>query len=138
MSSHTEALSPRARHVRRAIRRHGLSRLLAIVAAGAGAGLFLFYLIELGAFNQSAPATGVDAASVKNPDLVSGTNATIAGTDTANQPFEVTAATGLQDPDEETLVNLKTVSGMFQRPDGNPLTVTSAKARYNTENKILE
>ena len=124
--------------MRRAQRRHGLSRWLAIAAAGAGAGLFIFYLAVLGAFDRPPPATGVDAASVKNPDLVSGTNATIAGTDAGNQPFEVTAASGLQDRDEETLVHLKTVSGMFQRPGGNPLTVTSAKARYNTESKLLE
>ncbi len=138
MSSRTEALSPRARNVRRAIRRHGLSRGLAYAAALAGCALFLFYLAELGAFDRAAPAPGINAGSVKNPDLVRGTNATISGTDAGNQPFEVTAAVGLQDRDEETLVHLKTVNGMFQRPDGNPLTVTSAKARYDTDSKLLE
>jgi lipopolysaccharide export system protein LptC len=106
-------------------------------AFAAGAALVIFYAAELGLFERRQQAAPAAPGEVAYPNQISGSNATIAGTGKDNQPFEVTAKSGVQDLDQETLVHLQTVNGLFQRPTGNKLNVTAARATYDTQTKQM-
>ncbi|MCA0433849.1 MAG: LPS export ABC transporter periplasmic protein LptC [Proteobacteria bacterium] len=144
MSSRTEGVAAPQRgfdpeRVRRAQRRSGVSKLLAYGAAAGAVALAGVYAIQLGLFDGvTGPADTAPPVPVTSPDLMTGKNATIAGTGKNNQPFEVQAKSGIQDRDQETLVHLQAVDGMFQRPNGEPLKVDAARARYDTVSKMLQ
>ncbi len=123
--------------VRRAQRRHTLSKPLSYGAGVLALGLVLVYASQLGLFDGVVGGPPPVPAPVTSPDLMTGKNATISGIGKNNEPFTVNAKSGIQDRDKETLVHLQTVNGMFQRPGGEQLLVDAARARYETNTKLL-
>jgi lipopolysaccharide export system protein LptC len=134
MSSPTE-LSLRAQ---RAQRRSGQSTLLggaAILVALALLGVFVW---QAGVLAPPRPQDIKTDDVVEKPEQITSENASIAGTDRNNLPFEIHARSGEQDKTLEHIVHMQTVTSVFQRPTGSKLDVSSDTGRFDRKTKGLE
>ena len=109
----------------------GFAALLAIALSG-------LFIIQAGVFSPPAPKDVKPAATVANPEQITGQNSRITGLDKNQRPYEIRAKSGQQDKIIETLVHLQSVEGAFERPSGARLDVTASTARYDTKSRDLE
>jgi LPS export ABC transporter protein LptC len=117
--------------------RRKLPLAYALVVVG-GLGLAGLYGWTLLGTDRVAGKADAPQKPVLNPTEASGEKARILGVDQNQQPYELTAAKGVQDAKQETLVHLETVAGIFQRPSGSKLNVTSKGAQYDTKSRALD
>ena len=75
---------------------------------------------------------------VAKPEQITSQNASIAGTDKNNLPFEIHAKSGEQDKLLEHVVHMQAVTSVFERPSGSKLDVSSDTGRYDRKTKGLE
>jgi lipopolysaccharide export system protein LptC len=134
MSSPTE-LSVTAR---RAQSRSSLSKLLGGGAAMGALGLMGLFIWQAGVLAPPAPQDIKNDDTVEKPEQITSQNASIAGTDKNNLPFEIHAKSGEQDKALENIVHMQTVTSVFKRPSGSKLDVSSDTGRYDRKTKGLE
>ena len=134
MSSPTE-LSVTAR---RAQSRSGLSGLLGGIAASGALGLMALFIWQAGVLAPPSPQDVKTADKVAKPEQITSQNASIAGTDKNNLPFEIRAKSGEQDKLLEHVVHMQAVTSVFERPSGSKLDVSSDTGRYDRKTKALE
>jgi lipopolysaccharide export system protein LptC len=139
MSSPTETtLGIHQPKLRRAQRRANLSGLIGGLAIVLALGLLSVFVWQAGVLAPTTPkeATAIDV--VAQPEQITSENASIAGRDKNNLPFEIRAASGQQDKTIDSLVLMQKVISVFERPSGSKLDVTSDNGRYDRKTKALE
>jgi lipopolysaccharide export system protein LptC len=112
------------------------SRLLMRVAMVAGAAVIIGFVSQSVFFNpglEKPPEPALEPAP-----LVSGGLSSFSGIDQNDKAFSVKAMNGVQDPQVETLMHLKTVTGSFIRKLGGEVVVTADTADYEIKNKDLK
>jgi lipopolysaccharide export system protein LptC len=134
MSSPTELSGP----ARRAYTRQGLSRNLGWVALLGAVGLMGLFIWQAGVLAPPAPQDIKAEETVEKPEQITSQNASIAGTDKNNLPFEIHAKSGEQDKALENIVHMQSVTSVFERPSGAKLDVSSDTGRYDRKTKGLE
>jgi lipopolysaccharide export system protein LptC len=139
MSSPTDATpQSAARRVVSAQRRLSLASTLGAAAGLGGLGILGLFIWQSSQLRPAAPTDVQTAATVQNPEQISSENASIAGRDANNRPYEIHAATGQQDKLVDTLIHMQTVTGVFERPSGAKLDLQSKEGAYNSKTKALE
>ncbi|QIG48640.1 LPS export ABC transporter periplasmic protein LptC [Nordella sp. HKS 07] len=136
MSSRIDAMPRGAR--RRNARAATRARLAPYVSAAFGLvliGVVLAFLYQTGAFTP-APAPVEEA--VVPADHVTVTTSTITGLDRQQQPYSISAVTGIQDKAEPKFIKLDQVSGATSRKNGEAITFQSKKGLYNSDVKTLD
>jgi lipopolysaccharide export system protein LptC len=134
MSSPTEL----AVTARRAQSRSGLSKLLGGGAVMGALGLMGLFIWQAGVLAPPAPQDIKTDDTVEKPDQITSQNASIAGTDKNNLPFEIHAKSGEQDKLLAHIVHMQSVTSVFERPTGSKLDVSSETGRYDRKTKGLE
>ena len=134
MSSPTE-LSGIAK---RAQTRQGWSRSLGVVALLGALGLMGVFMWQAGVLAPPAPQDVKTEEIIAKPEQITSQNASIAGTDKNNLPFEIRARSGEQDKALENIVHMQAVTSVFERPSGSKLDVSSDTGRYDRKTKGLE
>jgi LPS export ABC transporter protein LptC len=134
MSSPTEL----SRTARRAKSRSSLSGSFGLVALLGAFGLMGVFVWQAGVLAPPLPQDVKTNDTVAMPEQITSQNASIAGTDKNNLPFEIHAKSGEQDKALEHIVHMQTVTSVFQRPTGSKLDVSSDTGRYDRKSKGLE
>jgi lipopolysaccharide export system protein LptC len=129
---------PTARRVVTAQKRLSLATGVGAVAGLGGLGLLAVFVWQASQLRPKAPTDVKTIETVKNPEQISSENASIAGRDSGNRPYEIHAATGQQDKIIDTLIHMQTVTGVFERPSGAKLDVSSKQGAYDSKTKALE
>ena len=115
-----------------------MSGVFGTVALLGAAGIFGLFVWQAGVLAPSAPQTIVSDDTVAKPEQITSRNATIAGVDKNNLPYEIRAKSGEQDKTVSHLVHMNAVTSVFQRPAGSKLDVSSETGLYDRKAKTLE
>ena len=75
---------------------------------------------------------------VPAPEQITSGKSSITGFDKEQQPYRFTARSAIQDKNNEDLVHLDTVEGMFRKKDGEELELTANGGQYDSKVKILD
>ena len=129
LTSHDAQWSASA--ARRAAGKARLAPLMSWIAAAAGLGFVVVFLIQAGLFASLVPRQQPVAASVENPEQITSYDSTITGVDKDNQPYELKAERGWQDAAKPEWIHLEDVAGKFHKTTGVTYNVTSNQAHYN-------
>jgi LPS export ABC transporter protein LptC len=128
-----EKVNDQAKRARDRARRSQLLGRVAMVLGGAlaiGFVLQSFYL---------KPVVKPEVVAVpERAPVISGSSSSFAGIDENSKPFQVDAAEGTQDKDNQTLMHLKTVTGAFTRKQGGEVKVAADQASYEISTKDLK
>lgn len=108
-----------------AARRARLAPILSWAALAFGLGLVIVFLVQTGLFSALRPKPAPLPLTVEMPDQIAGAFARIAGFDSQNQPYVITAKKGYQDKETADLVHLEDLTGSFQRKSRQPFELFS-------------
>jgi lipopolysaccharide export system protein LptC len=122
---------------RRAAWRVRLARFMGLAAVFLGLGIFGAFLLQSGFFSNFVPLPSQPLDVTANPDVISASQSRISGVDKSNQPYEISAATGVQDKEISSLVHLQTVQGVFKRAGDKRIDIASDSALYDTKTKDM-
>jgi LPS export ABC transporter protein LptC len=122
----------------RAVRFASTARLLSWLAGAVGLGAMLLFLFQAGLFSALVPKEKLDVPVIENPDSISATASTVTGLDRQNQPYEVTAKRGRQDPVKPNIVYLEDIGAVFRKPGGKVYNVTASSGVYDDKLKEVE
>ena len=137
MSSPTE--QPRRPGVAERVEaRSRLLRRLAAVVGLVGFGLVLAFAIQAGLFSFLVSRPAETPVAVPLPTQVTGSAAHYSGLDKSQQPYEISAATGVQDKNLPDLVHLDQVSGTLHRQDGGAILIAAPKGLYDTKARRMD
>jgi lipopolysaccharide export system protein LptC len=134
MSSSTE-INQRAG---RAVARSNLSRMVGGAALFGALVLVGVFVWQAGVLAPPAPQDVKTEETVEKPDQITSQNASIAGRDKNDRPFEIRAKSGEQDKAVAHLVHMQSVTSSFERPSGSKLDVTSDAGLFDRKTKALE
>ena len=112
----------------------GLVGLLALAALVGFLGLFVW---QAGVLAPGAPQKSSVTAPVEKPDQITAGNASIAGRDKNNLPYEIKAKSGEQDKVVEHVVLMQSVESRFERATGSSINIASDTGRYDRKSKDL-
>lgn len=112
----------------------GLVGLLALAALVGFLGLFVW---QAGVLAPGAPQQSSVTAPVEKPDQITAANASIAGRDKNNLPYEIKARSGEQDKVVEHVVLMQSVESRFERATGSSINIASDTGRYDRKSKDL-
>jgi lipopolysaccharide export system protein LptC len=114
-----------------------LSRYFGLGAVLLGLGVAAAFLLQSGFFTNFVPKSAPQQQAAAPPAVVSGSQSHINGIDRDNQPYEISALKGVQDPSSASLVHLETVTGVFHRPDNKQVNLNSKTALYDSKTKAM-
>jgi lipopolysaccharide export system protein LptC len=141
MSSPTDATTIRpelAAAARKAKVRSGLSGKAGFLAMAVGAGLLGLFIWQAGVLAPPAPQDIVTDDKIDKPEQITGLNASIAGRDANNLPYQINAKSGEQDKLVDHIIHMQTVTSVFERPTGAKLDVSSDSGTFDRKSKGLE
>jgi lipopolysaccharide export system protein LptC len=108
---------------------------MALLGVAALMGTFIW---QAGVLAPPAPQDVAATDVIEKPEQITSTNASIAGRDKNNRPFEIKARSGEQDKTVDSLVHMNDVTSVFERASGARLDVTSRAGLYDRKTKALE
>lgn len=122
---------------RRARTRSGTSTVLRYAVMVAGLSLIGGFAWQLGLF-ESVQKVARPLAPVVNPRLSQAFAPNFSGRDKNNRPYSIDADIGFLDEKTDNIVHMKNMRGVFERPSGAAVNITSATAAYNKHTKKMD
>lgn len=122
-------------------RRARVSRIVSWLFIAASLAVLVVFAVQLGVFDFSRPdaASGkADVAKPASPDQFAAESSRLTGFDRDKQPFELNAASAVQDAGNDKIVHMKGVSAQLKQSDGEVLRITANTARYDASANILD
>ncbi len=138
--THKAQLKPRSapRVAQRALNRSTFAVWLGAAALLGAIALMTLFVWQAGVL---APPAAQDVKTddvVAKPEQITSENASIAGRDKNDRPFEIRAKSGEQDKTISSLVHMNSVTGAFERPSGAKLDIESSTGQFDRKSKALE
>lgn len=121
-----------------AARRARLAPILSWAALAFGLGLVIVFLVQAGLFSALRPKPAPPPLTVEMPEQIAGAYARIAGFDSQNQPYVITAKKGYQDKETADMVHLEDLTGTFQRKSGQSFELFSSAGLYHAKVKEMD
>jgi LPS export ABC transporter protein LptC len=115
-----------------------LASVVGMLALGGAAALLGTFIWQAGVLAPPAPQDVKSEDTIAKPDQITSSNASIAGRDKNNRPFEINATSGEQDKVIENLVHMQRVTGVFERPNGAKLDVRSDTGQFDRKGNDLQ
>jgi lipopolysaccharide export system protein LptC len=129
--------SPTNQRARRAQSRTSIARPLGVFALVVAFGLVGLFVWQAGVLAPPSPQDVKTPDVVAKPEQITSENASIAGRDKNNLPYQIHAKSGEQDKTVEHVVHMQEVASVFERPSGSKLDVTSDMGTYDRKTKAL-
>lgn len=103
-------------------------------------GMIVVYFVYAGQLSPELPAgVDFDPGSISiDTDGIRMTRPSLNGVDDKNQPFQVNAASALQDRDNPALVSLEGITAKLTLNDGGWISLESAQGRFDTDKSQLQ
>lgn len=121
--------APSARYRRARVASWSLFGLAAAFAA--------VFVVHIARFEATAPSPPASETAAPATNKVVVTHSTLTGFDRDRQPYNVTAASAVQDSDAPNRVHLETVAGELHRRSGDILKLAARTALFDSKTDIL-
>jgi lipopolysaccharide export system protein LptC len=122
----------------RAIRLATAARLFSWVAGAIGLAAIGLFLFQAGLFSALAPKEKIAKPVIEDPDTITARTSTVTGLDQQNQPYEITARHGRQDPVKANIIYLDDIGAKFRKADGKVYEVNALTGVYDDTSKEVD